>query len=405
MDIERHRRRQRNRFHAWHHLQRGHHTGGESPVLRRVCTAPRQVVGRQQQAVGTEPGIGVAFLEALEEQPRDDEYEQRQCHLGGHQRLPEWAACRPAGPCAHRLLRIQPRHEPGRRRGGQHRRQQAQAHRNCQPDQVDLRLKTNGQRPRDVARAQGLRSPYRQQNTPSRTGKRQHQRLYQDQAADARARSTQRQPDPELPLTDTRAGQQQVRGVAADGRQHQQHQGLQQGERGAEHALGPSWRTGERRELRAKGLVGFGIENGELAHHGIQLALRCGMRHVGPKPAHHDVAALRPILELARTLDDHVGHRGWQPHVKCQAERRALKSLWGHADHCEHLAVDAQRRANGRRRAPETCLPVIVRDHDDRPAPRCRHVFWRQEPAHRRPQIQGLEVVAGDEEPAGTLHP
>ena len=201
VNIERHRRRQRDGLDARRRAQRRQDARGELPVGRRVGAAAGQIVGRQQHAVGPEPGIGVAaLLEALEEQAGDDEDEQRQRDL-------ERPSASAEAGCARRAGSLRASACCGSSRAMNHAGAAAASTAdsrprptaNASPTRVDFGLKANRQRAGDLAALEAPASP----RPPARcradgARQRQQQRFDQDagrRRAGARAPSARRMPN------------------------------------------------------------------------------------------------------------------------------------------------------------------------------------------------------------------
>ena len=183
----------------------------------------------------------------------------------------------------------------------------------------------------------------------------------------------EREPHAHFALPRAGAREHEVGGVAAHREQQQQHDDLQDRERGAPSSAAgraATARTAAPR-LRSSRLV-CGIRLRELAHRRVD-ARSAPARAVAPARAGPItvVAAHAAVLELARAGQHDGRQRRRQPEVELQPHHGALEA-----------ARRRRRRSSGRtpltrivlaerrRATAEARLPVVVRDHDDRGAAR-----------------------------------
>ena len=223
----------------------------------------------------------------------------------------------------------------------------AERERERQADGVELRLKLDRKRADHRHRAQRVGRPDRDRRAERGAEQRQQQVLGQQQADDAPRAGAEREAHADLALPRAGARQHQVRGVAADREQQQQHDALQHRQRArrasAAVRAAPA-RTAAPRRRSSRWSRDRSRASSRIAD--VELGLR--LRRASPRrePAERRSSRAAPRSSSSRDPASSAGaivagtHRS-----KFSIEHRALKPLRRDADDRQRPIVDAQRAA------------------------------------------------------------
>ena len=403
MNVERYGRRDAGRLDGWHRSELFEQPRGKRPGIGRSGVAAGKIVGGQEHAFTAESRIRAARLEeASQKQSRHDQHQQRQRDLDPHERVSQ-----PASP---RRLRTGSKDHVRIETGELHRRcgtedqpaSRTQHQRKREAPGIDARLKADRQSG-ERQQLKCLCAPDRDWKSQHGAGEREDDVLRQEQADNPAWRRSEGEAHRNLPLARAGAGEHEVGRIAADGQQQEQHQALQNRERGREQPLRAPRRLPERKHFAPHRRVRLWIGLRKLTHGGVELGLRLLPRGGRLKPAHCRVASDPAVLELARPVEHDRRQRRRQPDVEVQPEHGALERSRGDADDGEVAAVHSQRPSGRIRCAIEPRLPQAVPDHGDRLAARRRRLSRFEKAAQRRPKAERTEVVVRHELPVRPL--
>jgi hypothetical protein len=217
---------------------------------RPFHVARGHVVRGEEHAFATEARIGFAGLgEAAEKHRGCEQNEQRDADLAGHQQVAHPAPSRGADAGSNRGLRIDARElqrgtDPEKRAAAE-----PERHREREADDVEIGLKPDRERADDRDGPHRVGRPRRDRRAERDAEAGEQEVFNQQQTRNASTAGAEREADADLALPHRRSSQHQVRGVAADREQQQQHHALQNQQCVREHALRPARRLPERQHF------------------------------------------------------------------------------------------------------------------------------------------------------------
>ena len=235
---------------------------------RRVDVASRQIVGGEQHAFAPEARIRVARLaEAADEERRRHEDDQREADLDAHERAPHPAAAGRARSRSERDLRIHARQLRRRRHAEDDAADDPEQHGEGEADRVHACLELDRNRADHRDRTQRIGGPDGNHRAKRRAEQRQHQ-VFREQLADKAPRAGAKgQAHAHLPVARAGSREHEIRGVAADRQQQEQHHRLQDCERAHQEALRAPRRLPERKHLGLHCPIRVGVVVGQLDGH------------------------------------------------------------------------------------------------------------------------------------------
>ena len=183
-----------------------------------------------------------------------------------------------------------------------HRAGDAEQHRDRQARSIDGGLERDGN-PSHAhlrQRIQRPRSPNRHAGAERRATQGEHEAFGQEQLRDAPRLRAERQANRHFLAPGARPRQQQIGGVAADRKQQQERDALEDDERGGEETLRTAWRPPERQHVRLHGGVGLRERSRQLPHDAGDFVLRTCLARVRREPTDDRVAANRSVFQLTR---------------------------------------------------------------------------------------------------------
>ena len=294
------------------------------------------------------------MLKAAEKKARTREKHQRKRYLHDHQRVPQSESPDTAEDgglileCCHQ---VRTRGAQGWSQSEQHTRQDGKGRCEGQNAQVDIEVKHNRERQRQLEAGNRARRNYRQAETQHRTAERKQDAFREQLSQQPAAAGAHRQADSDLPLPRRGARQQQVRDVRAG---HQQHE--------ADHHHQDSHQAGRRRlgagEQPARGVEGdgtlvfllvlaIGVVNSLL--YNVDRRHRLRATHTGPQTGVEDQPRSVPSgarLVLGEVGHNLFGHRQWHPELRHEAAVRAREAGRSHTHHRIALSVQDHRAAD-----------------------------------------------------------
>ena len=302
MDVERHRGRDCGTANSGKSAQLRQQHGGETPHAGLVDRPAGQIVFGEQYTIADESRIDAACgVEVSKEQPRDQQHHHGERHLGCHQDVPHPAA-RLGVRARAQVLRSDTRELQRRGQTEDDRAGDAEQHRDRQARSIHAGLERDGD-PSHAhlrQRIQRPRSPNRHAGAERRATQGEHEAFGQEQLRDAPRLRAERQTNRHFLAPGARPRQQQIGGVAADRKQQQERDALEDDERGGEETLRTAWRLPERQHVRLHGGVGLRERSRQLPHDAGDFVLRTCLARVRREPTDDRVAANRSVFQLTR---------------------------------------------------------------------------------------------------------